>query len=273
MKLVLASFLLAGFGFAQSPVFEVASVKVSPPVAPGARVYFGPPRGGPGTPDPTQITWSYATLKAVLLAAWDLKAYQLEGPAWLTTERYDLAVRVPAGATKDQVMLMWRNLLAERFGVVVRRETRDTAVEELNVAKGGPHLKETVQDPDSALPDGPPQVKDGMLVSPGAVLMITPGPPEKVHMMARAQPIAYLTAQLSSQRRHPVIDKTGLTGKYDFVLEYALNGPATGSDVITDLDPDLAAAVQRELGLKLTPSRAKIDVMIVEKAEKTPTSN
>jgi uncharacterized protein (TIGR03435 family) len=87
---------------AESLTFEVASVKPSAPIRQGDRVFFGPPRGGPGTPDPGQITWSYATLKTLLTTAYDVKAYQVSGPAWLDTERYDIAVKVPAGASTEQ---------------------------------------------------------------------------------------------------------------------------------------------------------------------------
>src|SRR5215475_15704532 len=98
--LVFACALVSGHE-EQTLTFEVASVKASPPVLPNDRVYFGPPRGGPGTPDPAQITWSYATLKNLLITAYDVKAYQISGPEWLTTERYDIIVKVPAGTTKE----------------------------------------------------------------------------------------------------------------------------------------------------------------------------
>src|SRR5277367_4100962 len=78
---------------APSPTFEVASVKPSPPVTPGARVFFGPARGGPGTPDPGQITWTYATLRGLLMTAYDVNEYQINGPSWLNTERYDILVK------------------------------------------------------------------------------------------------------------------------------------------------------------------------------------
>ena len=81
--------------------FEVASIQPSPPVRQGDRVYFGPPRGGPGTPDPGQITWSYALMKSLIVTAYDVKAYQVSGPAWLDTERYDIVAKVPAGATRS----------------------------------------------------------------------------------------------------------------------------------------------------------------------------
>ena len=77
------------------------------------------------------------------MTAYDVKAYQVSGPAWLDTERYDVAVKVRAGATKDQVKVMWQNLLAERFGVKVHHESKEFQVEELVIAKGGPKLKET----------------------------------------------------------------------------------------------------------------------------------
>jgi uncharacterized protein (TIGR03435 family) len=258
--------------------FEVASVKVSPPVSETARVYFGPPRGGPGTDDPGQITWTYALLKAVLMTAYDVKAYQVSGPAWLTTERYDITAKVPAGATKEQVRSMWQRLLAERFGMALHVESREMPVEELVVAKGGLRMKETAQDFSAPLPEGPPQVKNGELVSPGVVVSIYPGPPPKAHAMGRAQPISQLTAMLSSQINRPVLDKTGLTGKYDFTLDYAPGGvplpaPPAAGDGASDPVPDLAAAVQQELGLRLVAARAKIDVMVIDKAEKVPTSN
>jgi uncharacterized protein (TIGR03435 family) len=271
-------FLVSALAFGQT--FEVASVKPAP-VREGERVYFGPPRGGPGTPDPTQITWTYAAMKALLMTAYDLKAYQLTGPAWIASERYDVVAKVPPSATKEQVAAMWRNLLAERFGLVVHHESKDFQVEELLVSKGGTKLKDTAQDLAEPLPPGPPQVKNGALVSAGVVSMISPGPPPKVHTMAVAQPISKLTEMLSNQLNHPVLDKTGLTGTYDFTLDYNVSGlpgmppppPATPGDVAPDPGLDLAAAVQQQLGLRLVTGKAKIDVVIVDKLERVPTSN
>ncbi len=117
--------------------FEVASVKPSPPVHPGDRVYFGPPRGGPGTPDPGLITWTYARLRDLLMTAYDMKTYQVYGPDLMNTERYDIIARVPAGSTREQVNVMWQKLLAERFGLVLHHESREFQVEELVIDKGG----------------------------------------------------------------------------------------------------------------------------------------
>ena len=274
----------------KSLTFEVASVRPSAPVPPTGGVYFGPARGGPGTPDPGQITWSYATMKAMLLTAYDAKNYQMNGPAWMDTERYDTIAKVPAGTTMEQVRVMWQNLLAERFGLTVHHESKEFQVEELVIAKGGSKLKETSWDPAAPLPPGPPQRKNGELISPGVVLTIFPGPSVKAHTVAMAQPISQLAAMLSGQRNHPVLDKTGLTGKYDFTLDYAMNlsalqlpppppgqpepGPAGApGETASDPGPDLAAAVQQQLGLGLVAGKAKLDVIVIDHVEKIPTQN
>ena len=269
--------------------FEVASVKLSAPVPPSGGVYFGPPRGGPGTPDPGMITWTYAKLRDLLMTAYNVKTYQLSGPAWLDTERYDILASVPAGATKEQVMVMWRKLLAERFGVVLHHESREFQVEELVIDKGGSNLKETTWDAASPLPPGPPQRdKNGGLASPGQVAMISPRENgANVHMTARAQPISQLTATIGNMLGQPILDKTGLTGKYDYTIDYAVvpgvayrppppgNGPGPGAAPLDagEPEPDIAAAVQQQLGLRLVPGKATIDVLIVDKAEKVPTAN
>ena len=294
MRHAMAGLLVFGFAcaFGQATgnlTFEVASVRPSAPVPPSGGVYFGPARGGPGTPDPGQITWSYASMKAMLLTAYDAKNYQINGPAWLDTERYNVIAKVPAGATTEQVRAMWQNLLAERFGLTVHHEPKEFQVEELVIGKGGPKLKETSWDAAAPLPPGPPQRKNGELISPGVVSTIFPGVSPHAHTVAKAQPISQLAVMLSNQLGRPVLDKTGLTGKYDFTLEYRIDlsgyqlpppppgapGPAaaTPGDSASDPGPDLAAAVQQQLGLGLVAGKAKLDVVVVDKADKVPTEN
>lgn len=183
-RIIVIKFALPVFAcalaFGQAPdnlMFEVASVKSAPVPGNGQGVFFGPARGGPGTPDPGQITWSFATLKGMLLTAYDLKNYQVNGPSWLDTERYDVAAKVPAGATKEQVRVMWQNLLRDRFGLALHHESKEFQVEDLVVGKDGSKLKESPEDPDAALLVGPPKRdKDGGLDRPGAVLKFFPAP-------------------------------------------------------------------------------------------------
>jgi len=277
------AFFACALAFGQSPTFEVASVKPSTPGWEKGGVYFGPARGGPGTPDPGQITWSYPTLKTLIMTAYDVKAYQVTGPVWLDNERYDVIAKVPPGATQQQVNVMWENLLAERFGAVLHHEPKEFQVDELVVAKGGSKLSETAWDPATPLPPGPPQTKGGELLTPGAIVTIFPGPSPKAHMVAKAQPISKLTTMLANDRRRPVIDKTGLTGNYDFDLEYTPDlsgfpplpsgGPTAPADTASVPIPDLAAAVQQQLGLRLVPGKAMLDVVVIDKIEKVPTAN
>jgi uncharacterized protein (TIGR03435 family) len=123
--------------------FEVSSVKPSPPVSPNGRVFFGPARGGSGTSDPARITWTNARFMDLLTTAFDVKSWQVTGPAWITAERYDIIVKVPEGTTPAQLPAMWQDLLAERFGLVVHREQKEFKVQELVIAKGGSNLKPT----------------------------------------------------------------------------------------------------------------------------------
>jgi uncharacterized protein (TIGR03435 family) len=275
--------------FGQAPeslTFEVASVKPSAPVPPNGGVYFGPARGGPGTSDPGRITWAYARFIDLLMTAYDVKAYQVSGPAWLNVERYDIAASVPADATKEQVNVMWQNLLAERFQVKLHHESKEFQVEDLVVARGGHRLKESAEDyPDTA---GPPVLgKNGQLSGPGLVvtiMMSSNGP--NAHAYARAQPLSKLTAMLGNQLNHPVLDKTGLTGKYDLNIEFTVNLPplppgqpqpgpvaAAPGDTTSEPGPDLAAAIQQQLGLRLVASKARLDVIVIDNADKIPTSN
>jgi uncharacterized protein (TIGR03435 family) len=255
--------------------FEVASVKPSPPQREG--LYFGPARGGPGSSDPGQITWEYARLIDMLMTAYDAKSYQVRGPVWISTERYNVIAKVPEGSTREQVNAMWQNLLAERFGVVLHHESKEFQVEELVIAKGGCKLKDTTVDDPNA--EGPPKLdKNRALNGPGFVTMITMGSNgPTAHTVAKAQPLSKLTVLLGNQLNRPVLDKTGLTGKYDFSIEFAPNLPPgqlpPPTDNAGEPGPTLADALERQLGLRLVASRAMLDIVVIDKAEKVPTAN
>jgi uncharacterized protein (TIGR03435 family) len=104
--------------------------------------------------------------------------------------------------------------------------------------------------------------------------------------VAKAQSLSQLAIMLGSQLRRPVLDKTGLTGKYDFTLEFTpdMNGlplppgapgpsaPASGGDA-SEPGTNVAAAVQQQLGLKLVSGKAKLDVLVIDRANRTPTEN
>lgn len=271
---------------ATEPSFEVASVKPSAPIGPGDRVYFGPPRGGPGTRDPRRITWTYAALRSIVMAAYDPQKYQIIAPGWLSTERYDVAATVPEGATAEQVPSMWQKLLKERFGMVVHHESREFQVEELTVGRGGPKLKPTDlgPNPDPFQPEpGPRQfTKDGLPAMNGYGAIVTIHPDGKAQMVVKGLTMSDFATRLAGNLRMPVIDKTGLTGRYDFTVEFTLDSsqlpppPAAAAapgDRYSEPGPDLTAAVESQLGLKLSRVKAPLDVIVVDHAEKVPTEN
>ncbi len=128
------------------------------------------------------------------MTAYDVKEYQVSGPGWLDTERYDILVKLPAGATKEQVNVMWQSLLAERFGLMLHHEPKEFQVEELVVGKNGAKLKETAVDPAAELDPGPPKFKDGELSGPGFVTTIMAN--GQAHTMAKGQTLSRLTTLL-----------------------------------------------------------------------------
>ena len=118
----------------QAPSFEAASVKAADGRA-GQSL-----RGGPGTNSPGQMSGS-ATLKTLLMRAYGMKSYQISGPAWMESERYEIAAKIPAGTTKEEAALMLRSLLADRFGLAAHRETKELPIFALVAGKSGPKLK------------------------------------------------------------------------------------------------------------------------------------
>ena len=224
-----------------SPTFEVASVKPAAPIA-GNRIMVMM-RGGPGSPDPGQITYSNVTVKNLLMNAYGVKGFQISGPGWLDSERYDIVAKLPRGATKAEFMAMLQNLLAERFKLTLHRERKDLPMYALVVGKNGPKLKESVEEPAPKEGDAPkgggpadgPVVmgkmamgKDGFPVLPpgsggrgSTAIMLMNG---SARMTASGQSMAGLAEMLSNQLDLPAVDMTGLTGKYDFTLYFAPEG-------------------------------------------------
>jgi len=137
-----------------SPQFEVASVKPAAPQA--GRGMMRGMRGGPGTPDPTRITYTNATLTMLLTMAYNVKRYQITAPAWFDSEGYDITAKIPEGTPMAQFRVMLQNLLAERFKVVLHKESKELPSYNLVVAKGGPKLKESVIDPNAPASPAPP---------------------------------------------------------------------------------------------------------------------
>jgi uncharacterized protein (TIGR03435 family) len=265
------------------PSFEVASVKPAGPMKPGRPIGM---TGGPGTEDLGQIHWNYVTLQAMLMRAYNVKEYDISGPAWLSTERYDIAAIVPAGTSKEQFQLMVRNLLVQRFKLKLHRETKEGTVYELTVGKNGPRFKQSPQEapPESNAAD--PTYNGQPVLHHGAdgVIELPPSMHGKGHMAIRSfmgteirvrrEGLAYLIERLSTDLHRPVVDDTGLTGEYDYALKYTPeSATAASAAAADDRPPDVFTALRSQLGLRLEPKKVPQDELVIDAVEKTPIEN
>jgi uncharacterized protein (TIGR03435 family) len=213
-------------------------------------------------------------LKSLIANAYGVKPNQVFGGSdWINSNHYDIEAKIiPAdGAalqplTKEQRNLMLRSLLADRFKLVVHNETKEVPIYELVVAKGGPKLQEAkTSDSSPNGTKGPDAVASASMI----VMNMRPG-----QLKDPAMQLAALISWLSGQLSRPIVDKTGLTGKYDIDL-YWTPDPGPGSVDVTSSDasgPSIFTAVQEQLGLKLNPSKGPVEALVIDYAE-PPTAN
>jgi uncharacterized protein (TIGR03435 family) len=256
------------------PAFEVASIK--------------PDKSGTGMTTlrttPVGFSASNISLKALIQQAYGVEENQILGaPSWLGSERYDIEAKVASSDTDalhdlnpDQRRLMLQPLLADRFQLKVHTELKDLPVLALVVAKGGPKLHEAK--PGDTYPNGLKGF-DGP-GGPGMMLM-RPG-----QLTAQGVDLWFVAKQLSQQLGRTVQDKTGLTGKYDFTLQWKPDrdpspmpgapppgeqGP--GATLSTDSsEASIFTAVQEQLGLKLESRKAPVEVLVIDHVE-APSEN
>jgi uncharacterized protein (TIGR03435 family) len=235
-----------------------------------------------------------------------VKSFQISGPGWLDSERYDIVAKVPRGATKAECKLMMQNLLAERFKLMLHREKKDLPMYALVVGKNGPKLKESVEDPVAAAAMSKPTMgKDGFPVLPAGLADLSAKSLKAMNgvpgasMTASHQSMAEFAEMLSSRLNLPVVDMTGLTGKYDYALSFSAEGlgrmrlpggmslpppaaPPTGeggpgtpmaSAPDGPSSPDLLTALQEQLGLKLEQRKGPVELLVIDHVEKMPTEN
>ncbi len=269
---------LVARGQTAKPVFEAATVKTAIPLGPLGMRFIE--NGGPGTHDPGLYRCQNCSLYQVVMEAYDIRlASKFSGPDWLQTVRFDISAKVPEGATKESFHLMMQDLLAERFKLAVHREKKEMPVFELSVAKNGPKFQAAV--PKEAPPEDAPQgpmKRDGEgypILAPGVAMAMVPG---HARLRSENQSMEWFADMLSNQMGGPIVDATGLKGKYDFVLSWALEernaaggGPSAAASEPTG--PDLRSAIQTQLGLRLQEKKGPVDVLVIDHIEKDPTEN
>lgn len=202
------------------------------------------------------------TVKTLIEAAYNITSRAVSGgPAWAESDKYEIVAVTPNDVrpTPDEQMTMLRQLLTERFHLSFHREPKEFSVYAITVAKNGPKLKPTALDP-NATPDGPPLL--AFVLSP-----------EVVRLPAKYTTVAEMASVM--QRAvfdRPVIDRTGLTGRYDFDLEFTPDESMFGGlgmkGTAESTKPDLFTAMQEQLGLKLEASRGTIDTVVIDRVDR-----
>jgi uncharacterized protein (TIGR03435 family) len=254
MRPLLLSLLLCVFSLAQT--FEVASVKPATRGSRGSEI-----DGGPESRDQKEFFTAKGMYVSEMLGmAFGISDQrQIVGPDWIRSEAYTISAKLPPGTTKEQFQKMLLNFAVERFKLKIHHETKDFDVYELRVLKSGHKL----QAPGAAAPvmiDGRP-FESLPADRPGFRF-------NGAWLVARQQPVRTLRV-LAPMAGRTIIDKTGLTGTYDFWLEF--NPRATLSD--NSAAPDLFTALERQLGLQLVDAKAPFDVVVVDSGDKVPVEN
>jgi uncharacterized protein (TIGR03435 family) len=282
MRLLVRTVLLLCFSqAAPGPQFEVASVKPSPPPT-GMMPAMPRPQGGPGTSDPTRITYRNMPVAMLLTMAFDVNAADIVGPAWATTydfmgntDKFDVEARLPEGSTKEQFHLMLQNLLADRFALTVHREKKEVPAYALVAVKNGSKLVPAPAVPPGA--DASEKVnvsvhgEDGFPVTPpgynGLFVNVKSG-------HTRVKFIRYSMDQFAkwtrTQTKRPGVDRSGLAGVYDFYLEF---GNDIGKTEAVDQGQEFSVAVQTQLGLKLVADKTEVDLLVIDHIDRKPTGN
>jgi uncharacterized protein (TIGR03435 family) len=202
------------------------------------------------------------TLKLLIAAAYDLNPRTISGgPGWIESEHYDILAVTPGEVrpTHDEQMSMLRTLLADRFKLTFHREQKVFSIYELTVAKNGPKLKAS-----TAAPDDP-------------AALISTVYPQRIVLPARNATMGDLVSLMQrAMLDRPVVDKTGLSGRYDFDLEWAPDETQFGGEVPAASaeapSAPLFSAIQQQLGLRLEATRGPVAALVVDKAER-PSAN
>jgi len=248
IALALSSSLAFGQASTTAPAFDVASVRPSQRLA-------GPDYNNQITYSPTGFTAGNVTLKRLLAEAYHLQLNQILGPGWLDQNEYDIDARTAGVASREQMALMLRSLVAERFNLTRHSEMREMRVYELVIGKSGPKIRPV---------NGGENVRAGagfhfrgdlrQFADLLAVQLSIPAPDNP------GQPARASGSQI------PVVDETGLPGIFDFSVDIH---PELGTDMFTSWQ----RALQDQLGLRIESRKENVAVLVVDGAAKIPTEN
>jgi len=266
---------------APTPAFEVVSIKPNPSADRGSRIDVQP--GG-------RVIWTNTTLESLIGASYQRFNFDnrevVGGPPWIDSDRFDIIAQAPAGAVLTSpdgfpgpLFAMIRAMLAERFRLVLHEEQRERPIYTLSLVNGdgrlGPRLTPSTIDCAAVMKD----MAAGRWAQPlpsGRPPCAMGGPPGQ--FASDGLEIANLASALSSLVGRPVIDRTGLTGAFDWNVEFAPESavPNPNDDPAPSSQPSdrpsIFTALREQLGLKLQPGRGPVSVLVVDRVE-PPTPN
>jgi len=243
--LVIAGLASSAFGQASTPpTFEVASVKQN-----NVGINEGPGRGPENfNRTPTSLSMENVRLSSALKWAYQLQEFQISGPPWLQSNRYDILARTETPVSEGDLRRRLQSLLADRFKLVSHHEIKVLPAFELIAAKDGPKLEKAVAGDDSRI----------TAAGNTATFLSTS--------------ISELADRISRTIGAPVVDMTGLKDRYNFTFDMSpyLHGERVNPDDMRDI---ISQAVQDQLGLRLVSKKLFLDVLIIDHVERVPTAN
>jgi len=266
-----ALILLSVAALAQTPQFEVVSIHPSPPPDYAHGMTVGCSGGPVGYGDPSLFRCQNIGPSTLISMAYSLKPYQFPTPEWMKDVRIDISAKIPEGTAKDQFPLMMKTLLVERFKLAVHWEKKEMTGYDLLLAKGGAKFKESKGEPEGDdVAWNMQKDAEGYPVLPG----------NKSTMAAIAggystqrwanEPVESIAGMLEFRLNGAVDNATGLTGKYDMLLHWIMDGGRVSDDIH---GPTLLQALQDQLGLRVQKKKVTVDVLVVDHLEKAPTEN
>ncbi|HEY3837642.1 MAG TPA: TIGR03435 family protein [Bryobacteraceae bacterium] len=254
-SLLLTPFAVHGQA-APLPAFEVASIKLNRTGIRGGSMEFS--KGG------ERFTGTNMPFGAYILVAYGITVRQLSGPGAFLSERYDIVAKADHPASSLQMLHMLQTLLADRFKLVVRRETREVPVYALTISKAGPRLhRSDPQDAGTTIPRTP--------ASAGGAESRT-GYTFKNESMPD---FAWALTRMAGIGDRIVVERTGLEGNFDFDLNFQRDTVPTSPDVRDPAPregPSIFSAIQEQLGLKLESTKAPVEFLEIEHVER-PSEN
>ena len=227
-----------------------------------------------------RVEYLHMTLRQLVSEAYRVQPFQIVCPDWFLKDRFDVLAKMPEGARAEEARGMLQLLLEDRFGLTMHRESRELAVTALVIGPNGAKLKESAGDP-----AGKPEVRKGSfsVMSGVAVRVDVDEATSTVRFdawKATMGDLARFLMNFGAGGSRPVVDLTGLTGAYDIQLEMPVSmfraAPSTGPGPGDEASEPGAGPVTRSLkrhGLELKNTKAPVEHLVVDRAERTPREN